>query len=276
METTRTPTCTPAGSGLPPDGPSSPAWQRAAARARMLSWLTLAWIGVEASVAVSAALSAGSVALLGFGLDSAIEALASIIVIWRLSGTRRDSEKAERHGQRLVAISFLLLGPYIAVEGVTGLLRGTHPGTSLVGIGLTAFTMVFEPALGIAKRRLGRTLSSATVGGEGTQNLLCAAQAAAVLVGLIANSLLHWWWLDPIVALLIAAIAVREGLRTWRGEQTTCACGCAPTPVLLPAASGHSVTVNLTTHSDQSSAHTDSGVTAADSASTTDGGPIAH
>lgn len=221
-----------AASAFGPDGeprahPSeSLAWQRAAARARMLSWLTIGWLGVEAGVAIAAALTAGSVALLGFGLDSGIEALASIIVIWRLSGSRRSSETAERRGQRLVAISFFLLGPYIAVEAVRDLAGGAHPETSLVGIALTGFTVIFEPSIGVAKRRLGRTLGSVTVGGEGTQNLLCAAQAGGVLMGLVANTLFDGAWLDPAVALLIAAIAIREGVRSWRGEESSCACGC--------------------------------------------------
>jgi divalent metal cation (Fe/Co/Zn/Cd) transporter len=204
----------------------SPAWRRTAARARMLSWLTLGWLGVEAGGAIAAALIAGSVALLGFGLDSGVEALASIIVIWRLSGSRRSSETAERRGQRLVAVSFLLLGPYIAVEALLDLASGAHPETSLVGIALTGFTVIFEPFIGVAKRRLGRALGSATVGGEGTQNLLCAAQAAGVLMGLVTNTLFDWAWLDPAVALLIAAIAIREGVRSWRGGETSCACGC--------------------------------------------------
>lgn len=223
------------GSPLPASGadgkPSgNPTWQRAAARARMLSWLTLGWLGIEAGVAIAAALAAGSVALLGFGLDSGIEALASVIVIWRLSGSRRTSETAERRGQRLVAISFLLLGPYIAVEALRALVGGAHPETSLVGIALTSFTVIFEPSLGVAKRRLGRALDSVTVSGEGAQNLLCAAQAGAVLVGLAANTLFGWTWLDPAVALMIAGIAIREGVRSWRGKGSSCACGC-PTEV---------------------------------------------
>ena len=221
--------------GAHPQG--SAAWEHAAKRARVLSWVTLGWLGIEAGVAVGAALAAGSVALLGFGLDSGIEALASIIVIWRLTGARRTSESAERRGQRLVAISFLLLGPYVAVEGLIDLASGTHPETSLVGIALTAFTAVFEPAVGAAKRRLGRALGSGTVGGEGTQNLLCAAQAAAVLAGLVTNTLFGAWWVDPAVALLIAAIALREGQRAWRGEQSSCACGSAPDPVPQPGIS---------------------------------------
>ncbi len=225
--------CSTLASGIEPAAHQQPsaAWERAAKRARLLSWVTLGWLGIEAGVAVGAALAAGSVALLGFGLDSGIEALASIVVIWRLTGARRTSESAERRGQRLVAVSFLLLGPYIGVEALIDLARSTHPDTSLVGIALTAFTAVFEPAVSMAKRRLGRALGSSTVGGEGTQNLLCAAQAAAVLAGLVTNTLLGAWWVDPTVALVIAAIALREGLRTWRGEQSSCACGCGPTRV---------------------------------------------
>lgn len=211
---------------LPAHPSCNPDWQRNAARARMLSWLTLGWLGVEAAVAIAVALTAGSVALLGFGLDSGIEALASVIVIWRLSGSRRSSETAERRGQRLVAISFLLLGPYIAVEALSALASGARPESSLVGIALTGFTVIFEPSIGLAKRRLGRALGSATVGGEGTQNLLCAAQAGGVLMGLVVNTLFGWAWLDPVVALLIAAIAVREGVRSWRGEESSCTCGC--------------------------------------------------
>ena len=209
-----------------PLAPGSAAWTRTAARARLLSWLTLGWLGVEAAVAVAAALAAGSVALLGFGLDSGVEALASIIVLWRLSAARRSSDDAERRGQRLVAVSFFLLSPYIAAEALVALVSSTHPETSFIGIALTGFTVMFEPSLGVAKRRLGRELGSATVGGEGAQNLLCAAQAGGVLAGLMANTVLGWWWLDPLVALVIAAIALREGRRAWRGEEA--ACGCAP------------------------------------------------
>lgn len=207
---------------LPSGGPE---WQKAADRARLLSWLTLGWLGIEAGVAIFAALVAGSVALLGFGLDSGVEALASVIVVWRLSGSRRSSERAERRGQKLVAISFFLLAPYIGVEAALDLAHGVRPEVSLVGMALTAFTVVFEPSLGVAKRRLGRKLGSATVGGEGTQNLLCAAQAGAVLLGLIVNAVLNWWWFDGVIALAIAIWALREGVEAARGEQSSCACG---------------------------------------------------
>lgn len=201
-------------------------WLRLARTARLLSWLTLAWLGIEAGVAIAAALIAGSVALLGFGLDSGIEALASIIVIWRFTGTRLSSATSERRAQQLVAISFYLLAPYIAAEAVRGLATGDRAETSIVGLVLTAGTAILEPVLGVAKRRIGARLGSSATAGEGTQNLMCAYLAAAVFAGLLANTLFGAWWLDGVVALGITAWALVEGRRTWAGR--SCACACQP------------------------------------------------
>ena len=195
-----------------PELAGSPQWLRLARRARLLSWLTLGWLGIEAAVGVAAAIIAGSVALLGFGLDSGIEALASIVVIWRFTGSRLAGPLSERRAQKLVAVSFWLLAPYIAVEGIQGLVSGSRPETSWVGIALTAGTFLLEPPLGIAKRRLGQRLGSAATAGEGTQNLLCAYLAGAVFIGLVANTAFGWWWLDGTVALMIAAWAAKEEL----------------------------------------------------------------
>jgi divalent metal cation (Fe/Co/Zn/Cd) transporter len=178
---------------------------------------------IEGAVGVIAGLVAGSVALLGFGLDSAIEGLASVIVIWRFTGSRTLSETSELRAQRAVAISFFLLAPYITLDAILSLVGGDHPQTSWVGIGLAVGSIILMPMLGRAKQRLGRQLDSAATAGEGTQNMLCAYLAAAVLVGLLANTLLGWWWLDPLAALFIAFVAVREGRETWRGE------GCCDT-----------------------------------------------
>jgi len=205
-------------------------WLRLARRARLLSWLTLGWLGIEAGVAIGAAVVAGSVALLGFGLDSGIEALASVIVIWRFTGSRLSGVLAERRAQLLVAISFYLLAPYIAVEGILGLVGRDRAETSWLGIALTGGTFLLEPLLGFAKRRLGRQLGSRATAGEGMQNLLCAWLAGAVLIGLVANTVLGWWWLDGTVALAIAAWAVREGWSTWHGA--SCACACADETVM--------------------------------------------
>ena len=201
-------------------------WLRLARLARLLSWLTLAWMGIEGGVAIAAAVIAGSVALLGFGLDSGIEAMASVIVIWRFTGTRLSSATSERRAQQLVAVSFFLLAPYIAAEAIRALAAGERAETSIIGLVLTAGTAVFEPALGIAKRRIGARLGSSATAGEGTQNLLCAYLAMAVFAGLTANTLWGVWWLDGVVALAIAAWAVIEGRRAWAGK--SCGCSCQP------------------------------------------------
>ena len=177
----------------------------------------------EGAVGVTAATVAGSVALLGFGVDSAIEGLSSAIVIWRFTGRRHGSRTAELRARRLVAISFFLLAPYIAQEAVRALTAGEHSATSWVGIGLSVSSIVVMPLLGRGKQCVGERLRSAATAGEGSQNLLCAYMAAGVLVGLGANAAFGWWWLDPVIALGIAAIAVREGREAWKGER--CACG---------------------------------------------------
>jgi divalent metal cation (Fe/Co/Zn/Cd) transporter len=188
----------------------------------MLSWISLGWLGIEGGVAILAAVLAGSVALLGFGIDSAIEALASVIVIWRFTGSRTLSPASERTAQRAVAVSFYLLAPYIAAESLRTLILGRHAETSWLGVALAAIALAWCPALGVMKKRLGARLGSAATAGEGRQNLLCAYLAVAVLAGLLANTWFGIWWLDPGVGLLIAALAVREGRKAWRGE--TCAC----------------------------------------------------
>jgi hypothetical protein len=204
----------------------SPEWLRLARLARALSWLTLGWLGIEAGVAIGAAVTARSVALLGFGLDSGIEAMASLIVIWQFTGPRLASATSEQHAQQLVAVSFFLLAPYIAAEAIRALAAGDRPETSITGLVLTAGTAIFEPALGVIKRRIGTRLGSPATAGEGTQNLLCAYLAIAVFAGLAANTLLGAWWLDGLVALGIAGWAVVEGRRARAGK--SCGCGCQP------------------------------------------------
>jgi divalent metal cation (Fe/Co/Zn/Cd) transporter len=194
-------------------------------RAKALSWLSLGWMTIEGAVAITAALVAGSVALLGFGIDSGIEGLASVIVIWRFTGRRRLSDRAEDRAQKLVAISFFALAPYVAQDAIRTLIDVRHSSASWVGVALSASSIVVMPLLGRAKRRIGSRLRSAATAGEGTQNMLCAFLAAGVLIGLLANALLGLWWLDPAVALGIAGVAVHEGRKTWRGEGC---CALAP------------------------------------------------
>jgi divalent metal cation (Fe/Co/Zn/Cd) transporter len=191
---------------------------RLARRVRLLSWLSLAWMTVEGGVAIAAGIGAGSIALVGFGLDSAIEGVASVIVIWRFTGTRVFSHAAERRAQRLVAVQFFLLAPYVAFESARVLVTGERADASAVGIALAIASMVLMPVLGIAKQRLARPLHSAATAGEGRQNMLCAYLAAALLVGLAGNALLGAWWLDPAVGLLVAIVAVKEGGDAWRGD----------------------------------------------------------
>jgi divalent metal cation (Fe/Co/Zn/Cd) transporter len=183
---------------------------------------------VEGAVAILAGLAAGSIALIGFGLDSAIEGFASVVIVWRFTGSRVFSEAAETRAQKLVAIQFFVLAPYVAVESVRALVNGDRPDETLVGIVLAAGSVVFMPMLGIAKQRIADQLGSAATKGEGRQNMLCAYLAGALLVGLLGNALVGAGWLDPTVGLLIAFVAVKEGREAWRGE------GCCVAPARAP------------------------------------------
>jgi divalent metal cation (Fe/Co/Zn/Cd) transporter len=187
-------------------------------RARMLSWLGLVWIAAEGAVGVAAGLAAGSVALIGFGADSVIEGLASFVIIWRFTGARQTSDRAETRAQRLVAVQFFLLAPWVAYGALSALLGGHHAETSWVGIAMAVTSAIGMPLLGTAKRRVGEQLGSDATRGEGMQNVLCGYLAAALLLGLVGNAAFGLWWLDPAVALLIAGVAVSEGRSAWRGK----------------------------------------------------------
>lgn len=206
--------------------PPSPDWLRLAWLAKTLAWASLGWLTIEGTVGVAAGLIAGSIGLVGFGLDSAIEGLASVIVVWRFTGSRTLSEDSERRAQRWVAVSFFLLAPYVAIESLHTLIVEHHAETSIVGILLTAGTLAICPWLGMAKQRIGDRLGSSATKGEGKQNLLCAALALGVLIGLLANTTLGIWWLDPASGLGIAAACVLAGRQTWRGDGCACTqCG---------------------------------------------------
>lgn len=203
--------------------PAPPAEDRASLvrRARVLAWLGVGWHVIEAAIAILAGLAASSIALIGFGADSLIESAAGLIVLWRFASS---SPTAERRAQQLIAISFYVLAVYIAFEATRALLGGDEPATSWVGIALAAFTAATMPPLAIAKARVGARLNSSATTSEGRQNLLCAYLSLGLLAGLGANALLGWWWADPVTALAIAAVAVREGREAWRGEDPACAC----------------------------------------------------
>ena len=196
-----------------------PQWARAARSARALSWVSLLWMSGEGALGLFAGLHAGSISLVGWALGSVIEGLASTIVIWRFTGARTFSETAEHRARRAVAVSFFLLAPYIAIEAIRNLTGDHHVQASVLGIVVTASSLLVMPGLGVAKKRLGARLGSGATAGEGVQNLLCAAQAAAVLIGLAETAAFGWSWLDPMIALLLAAWAVWEGIEAWRGEE---------------------------------------------------------
>jgi divalent metal cation (Fe/Co/Zn/Cd) transporter len=193
-------------------------------RARLLAWSGIGWHAVEAAVAVGAGLAASSIALIGFGADSVVESTAGLILVWRFAGGRADSHAAEQRAQRLIGASFFLVAAYVAVQATRTLIAGDKPEASWVGIGLAAVTVVAMPMLAAAKARVGERLGSSATKSEGRQNLLCAYLSAGLLVGLGANAVLGWWWADPGAALLIAAVALREGRDAWRGEACCDAC----------------------------------------------------
>ena len=209
---------------LRPRLPVLPPRERAALerRARLLAWAGNGWHLVEFGIAVGAGLAAGSAALVGFGIDSVIEALAAGVIVWLFSGGRGASHAAERRAQRLIAASYALLVVYVGVEAIRDLLGSHHADASWVGIGLAAFTAPTMPLLARAKRDVGRRLGSSATVSEAAQNQICAYLSVALLVGLLANALGGWWWADPAAALAIAAVAAREGVDAWRGDRCDC------------------------------------------------------
>ncbi len=197
--------------------------ERLMRRARILAWGANAWHVAEFAMAVGAGIAAGSIALIGFGLDSLVEVAAGTVIVWLFTGRRlADPERAERRAQQLIAVSFYLLAAYIAVESARDLIAGDHPDASWVGIGLAAVTAPTMPLLARAKQRIGHELGSSATVSEGAQNMLCAYLSVALLIGLGANAVFGLWWADPLAALVIAGVAAREGRQSWRGD----ACGC--------------------------------------------------
>jgi divalent metal cation (Fe/Co/Zn/Cd) transporter len=191
-------------------------------RAKLLAWGGNAWHLVEFAIAVGAGIAAGSVALVGFGIDSVIEALAGVVIVWLFSGGRGSSHRAERRAQQLIAASYAILVAYVGVEAIRDLTGSQHPEVSWVGIGLAAFTAPTMPLLARAKRNVGRKLNSSATVSEASQNMICAYLSIALLLGLLANALLGWWWADPVAALVIAGVAAREGVESWHGESCEC------------------------------------------------------
>jgi divalent metal cation (Fe/Co/Zn/Cd) transporter len=185
-------------------------------RIRLIVGATIAYNVVEAIVAITAGSIASSGALIGFGLDSVIEVLSAAAVAWQF--TRRDPEKWEKGTLRVIAVAFFALAAYVTASSVVALVGSEQIRHSTLGIIITALSVAIMPFLSLAERRAGRELGSATAVADSKQTLICTYLSAAVLVGLILNSLLGWWWADAIAGLVIAGFAVREGIEAWRGD----------------------------------------------------------
>lgn len=184
-------------------------------RARLLAWSTIVWNVIEAVVAITAGSAAGSIALIGFGLDSTIEVMSAFVIVWQLHGL---VEKRERTALKLIALSFYILAGYVAIQAMLDLANRTEPNPSRVGIALAIASLVVMPILAAAKRRTGQELGSKTVVADSNQTKLCTYLSAILLGGLLFNATVGWWWADPIAALVISALAINEGRRAWRGE----------------------------------------------------------
>lgn len=184
-------------------------------RAVQLAWATIAWNVVEAAVAIAAGAAAGSIALVGFGLDSIVEVMSAAVIVWQFKGL---AEAREHRALRLIALSFFALGAYVVVQATIDLVGGSESDSSAVGIGLAIASLIVMPLLARAKRRTGERMGSATVVADSTQTQLCAYLSAILLGGLILNATVGWWWADPVAAIAIAALAVNEGRAAWRGE----------------------------------------------------------
>lgn len=185
-------------------------------RIRLIVALTIGYNLIEAAVAITAGSLASSAALVGFGLDSTIEVLSAAAVAWQF--TRHDPERWEKPTLRVIAVAFFALALYVTATSVLALLTAERPEHSTIGIVLTAVSVVIMPFLSYAERRAGRELGSATAVADSMQTLICTYLSAAVLVGLLANSLFGWWWADAVAGLVIAAFAIREGVEAWKGD----------------------------------------------------------
>ena len=217
--------------GCTEPGPASPQVNGrgdALRKARRLNRLTLSWNVIEGIVALSAGIAAGSVSLIGFGIDSSIEVSASLILFWRLHQERRDGCMADydRRATRLIAVAFLALAAYVWVQATVDLISGSRPDASGVGLVMAALSLSVMPVLARAKRALAPALGSQAVAADAAQTHLCAMLSAVLLFGVGLNALFGWWWADPVAALVIGVLAAGAARQAWRAEslEDTC-CG---------------------------------------------------
>jgi divalent metal cation (Fe/Co/Zn/Cd) transporter len=185
-------------------------------RVRLIVAATIGYNLIEAVVAITAGTIASSSALIAFGLDSTIEVLSAAAVAWQFS--RRDPQRWEKGTLRVIAVAFFALAAYVTLTSLIALATRVEVEHSTLGITITAISVIVMPLLSFAERRAGRELGSATAVADSKQTLICTYLSAAVLIGLVLNSLFGWWWADAVAGLVIAAFAVREGLEAWRGD----------------------------------------------------------
>ena len=178
-----------------------------------LEYASMTWMTVEATVAIVSGLIASSIALIGFGLDSVIEFFAAAVVVWQLQGT--VSQERETRALRLIGGTFFVLAAYLTIESITDLVSQHRPGQSTAGIAVTAAALVVMPLLALAKRRTGQQLGNQVLIADAAESAFCAVTSAAALIGIGLNAWLGWWWADPVAALVIAGLAVREGIEAW-------------------------------------------------------------
>jgi len=185
-------------------------------RALWLEYLTITWNLVEGVVAIGAGFLAGSIALVGFGFDSMIEAFAASVVVWQLKGS--SSEEREHRALRMIAVTFFVLAAYVALESVRDLLSHEEPSQSTVGIVLAIVSLIVMPTLGLLKRKTGEAMNSRVLIADSAETFLCSWLSGILLLGLVLNATVGWWWADPVAALGIAWLALREGREAWSGE----------------------------------------------------------
>ncbi|MFP5351804.1 MAG: cation diffusion facilitator family transporter [Actinomycetota bacterium] len=184
-------------------------------KALRLEYFTIAWNVTEAVVAIGAGIAAGSIALIGFGFDSSIEGFAASVVIWQLRGVH--DEDRERRALRLIAITFFVLAAYVVFESLRDLVTNAEPESSVIGIGVAVTSIIVMPTLGLAKKRLAQKMGSAVLRADAAETFLCSWLSVILLVGLVLNATVGWWWADPVAALGIAWLALREGREAWSG-----------------------------------------------------------
>lgn len=216
------------------DGRSSGPREPLVADPRLRRWawwltaLTIGWNSLEAVVAIASGLLAGSIALVGFGLDSVVEVGSALVIAWRLSHRSTDpeaDERIERRAVRLIAVTFFAIAVYVIYDSATKLLGiSDEPRSSPIGLAITVLSLVVMPTIAWAKRRVARGLGSVALKADAAETQLCTCLSAVVLIGLAANSLFAWWWMDPLAGLVVAALAIKEGREAWTSGEL-CVCG---------------------------------------------------